>query len=258
MRVIKLTVAYDGTDFAGWQRQARHRTVQAVLEAALEPIEGRRVVVHGAGRTDAGVHAAGQVASLRLERPITPADLRRALNARLPDDVRVIEVEEMPPDFHARFAARLKTYHYRVCTRPVMAPLERRTAWHVRGPLDGEAMQRAAALLVGEHDFASFRGAGSAVRSTVRTLTRSVVITDPGGFRYEVAGTGFLRHMVRALVGTLVEVGRGRLAADDLPAILDARDRDRGGPTAPPQGLVLQEVGYGAAGEAGLPHVDVR
>ncbi|MGE0041770.1 MAG: tRNA pseudouridine(38-40) synthase TruA [Vicinamibacterales bacterium] len=244
MRVIKLTVAYDGTDFAGWQRQARHRTVQAVIEDALEPIAGRPVVIHGAGRTDAGVHAAGQVASLILERPIAPADLCRALNARLPDDVRVMAAEEAAPDFHARFMARLKTYHYRVCTLPVLPPLERRTAWHVRGPLDEAAMARAAAALVGEHDFASFQAAGSAVRSTVRTLTRSAVIAEATGLRYEVAGTGFLRYMVRAIVGTLVEVGRGRRAPDDLPAILAARDRASAGLTAPPQGLVLHGVEY--------------
>lgn len=244
MRVIKLTVAYDGTDFAGWQRQARHRTVQAVLEDALGPIAGRPVVIHGAGRTDAGVHAAGQVASFTLERPIAAHDLRRALNARLPYDVRVMAAAEAEPGFHARFMARLKTYHYRVCTLPVLPPLERRTAWHVRGPLDEEAMARAAALLVGEHDFASFRAAGSAVRSTVRTLTRSAVVVDASGFRYEVSGTGFLRHMVRAVVGTLVEVGRGRLAAGDLSAILEACDRASAGPTAPPQGLVLHAVEY--------------
>ncbi|MGE3277403.1 MAG: tRNA pseudouridine(38-40) synthase TruA [Vicinamibacterales bacterium] len=244
MRVIKLTVAYDGTDFAGWQRQAEHRTVQAVLEAALEPVEGRRVAVAGAGRTDAGVHADGQVASFALDSAIPLTDLLRALNARLPADVRALAAEEAPEAFHARFSARLKTYHYRVCTQDVLPPLARRSAWHVPGRLDRAAMDRAAASLVGRHDFAAFQSSGSAVRTTVRELARSVLVDDPVGLRYEVCGTGFLRHMVRAIVGTLVEVGRGRLPADAVPALLDGRDRAAAGPTAPPQGLVLHEVAY--------------
>ncbi len=254
MRTLKLTIAYDGTDFAGWQRQAAARTVQAALEDALAPIEGRRVIVTGAGRTDAGVHAAAQVASVRLDAAITPGELRRALNATLDEDVRVLAVEEVHDDFHARFDARSKSYRYAVCCGEVMPPRLRRYAWHVRHPLDVDAMQSAAALVVGEHDFAAFQAAGSDVQTSVRRVLASAIEASgasgldlDGGatlLHYHVTGTGFLRHMVRNIAGTLVDVGIGRRSPDDIRAILASRDRARASATAPAHGLTLLRVSY--------------
>jgi tRNA pseudouridine38-40 synthase len=254
-RTLKLTLAYDGTEFSGWQRQASERTVQAVLEDALAPIEKRAVTVTGAGRTDAGVHAAAQVASVSLESPIAIGELHRALNATLPDDVRVVRIEAAAEGFSARHDARLKTYHYAIWNGLSVPPPLCRYALHVPPPLDVDTMNEAAALLVGEHDFASFQAAGSDVKSTVRRVVRSAVrpvdvamfvATAPGDrlLRYEVTGSGFLRHMVRTIAGTLIECGWRRTGADEMRAVLDARDRRRAGATAPAHGLTLWKVEY--------------
>jgi tRNA pseudouridine38-40 synthase len=254
-RTLKLTLAYDGTDFAGWQRQARERTVQAVLEDALAPIDKGPVTVFGAGRTDAGVHAAGQVASFQLQSAIPREELQRALNGTLPEDVRVLSAEEARTGFNARFDARTKTYHYAIWNGAATPPSLRRYAWHVPQPIDLSATGDAAAALVGEHDFAAFQAAGSDVRTTVRRILSSSVhevdVTNlvrpgPGGrlLRYEVTGTGFLRHMVRNIAGTLADIGRGRRAPAEITAILQSRDRARASATAPPQGLVLWQVDY--------------
>ena len=180
IRTLKLTIAYDGTDFAGWQRQATARTVQASIEDALAPIEGRRVVLTGAGRTDAGVHAAGQVASVALNAAISTADLRRALNATLAEDVRILDIAEVREGFNARFDARCKTYRYAIVCEEVMAPELRRYAWHVGQPLDIDAMNAAAAMLVGEQDFSGFQAAGSDVKTTIRNVIESGVIVRSG------------------------------------------------------------------------------
>jgi tRNA pseudouridine38-40 synthase len=244
-------VAYEGTAFAGWQRQAGERTVQAVLEEALSSIDERAVEVVGAGRTDAGVHALGQVASSRVASRHTPAVWHRALNARLDDDVRVIAVEEAAPEFDARRDARFKTYHYAIAPGPPPDPFVRRVVWHVPHRLDVEAMRRAASLLVGEHDFAAFQASGGDVRTSVRRLVSSEVVRGAGApgragvfVHYRTTGTGFLRHMVRNIVGTLVDIGRGRWPAEDIVRILASRDRARAGATAPPHGLVLVRVWY--------------
>ena len=260
MRTFKLTLAYDGTAYAGWQRQPGAATIQAAVEAALLPVEGRRVTVHGAGRTDAGVHALGQVASMRLAHPIAAAALVRALNARLPGDIRVLRAEAARDDFHARFRACSKTYRYRLATGPVADPLERRYVWHLPHPLDCAAMQAAGELLRGRHDFAAFRTAAdpTAPAAAVRTIADLRVVAERGPrwpapaagrggdvIGIEVAGDGFLRHMVRTIVGTLVEVGRARRPAADVAAVLAARLRARAGPTAPARGLFLVRVDYG-------------
>jgi len=246
-RTLRLTLEYDGTEFEGWQSQgAGHRTVQDVLEAALEQVTGRRCPVAGAGRTDAGVHAEGQVASCRPSTALSPEDLCRALNAVLPLDLAVREVAPVPAGFHARRSARGKLYRYALWNGPVRSPLRERTHWGVRTPLDVGAMRAAAALLVGTHDFAAFQSSGGGTRTSVRTLERLDVEGAPGGeIRVWAGADGFLRHMVRALVGTLVEVGRGRRAPGDLPEVLASGDRARAGPTAPARGLTLVRVEYG-------------
>ena len=244
MRVLKLTIAYDGTRFVGWQRQAEGESIQALLEDALARFEGAPVTVHAAGRTDAGVHALAQVASAQVTFTHDVRTLQRALNAHLPPEVRVLAVEEPDGEFHARFSSRSKTYHYRIRNGPVASPFEQLYVWHVPETLALEAMQEAAALLVGTHDFAAFRSVGGEVASTVRTVTRSDWRDDDGLLTYEISGNGFLRHMVRAVVGTLVEVGRGWRVPHDIAALLQSGRRGDAGATAPPRGLFLVCVDY--------------
>jgi len=209
MRILKLTLAYDGTRFVGWQRQASGNSVQGLLEEALARFGDATVTVHGAGRTDAGVHALGQVASVAVNFDHDAATLQRALNAQLPSDVRVLSVAEMDDAFHARFSARSKTYQYRIRNTAVSDPFDRAYVWHLPEPLDLKAMQRAADLLVGTHDFLAFQSSGSETSGTIRTMTRSAWCDTHGLLAYEITGDGFLRHMVRTIVGTLVEIGRG-------------------------------------------------
>jgi tRNA pseudouridine38-40 synthase len=246
-RTLKLTLQYDGTDYVGWQRQSNGVSVQGVLEDALAPIEGAPVTVHGAGRTDAGVHALGQVASVTLTCDIAEPTLARALNAVLPVDVRVLAVEAMDETFHARFSSRAKTYEYRIVNAPLVSVFLQRYVWHVPQPLDIEAMRTAAGPLVGTHDFAGFQGSGANVATTERTIL-ALDVEDGGGFDLplviRVSGDGFLRHMVRTIAGTLVEVGIGRWDPWTLLAVLESRDRTQAGPTAPAKGLFLAGVAY--------------
>ena len=244
MRTLKITLAYDGTRFVGWQRQAEGESIQGVLEDALARLEGGPVTVHGAGRTDAGVHALGQVASARVTCVHDSATLTRALNANLPEEIRVVSVEDADDSFHARFSARGKTYRYRVRNTPVADPFERLFAWHLPEPLTFDAMTRAAAFIVGTHDFSAFRSSGVDVATPVRTVTRSEWQQRGGLLTYEISGDGFLRHMVRAVVGTLVEVGRGWRQADEIPQLLAGRARADAGATAPAHGLFLVCVDY--------------
>jgi tRNA pseudouridine38-40 synthase len=258
MRVLKLTIAYDGTRFVGWQRQSEGESIQGVLERALARFEGAPVTVHGAGRTDAGVHAIGQVASASVGFTHPPETIRRALNAELPEDIRVVNVADAAPDFHARFSARSKTYRYQLRAGSIGDPFTRAFAWHLPESLDVAAMQSAAAALVGTHDYAAFQSSGSEVSSTIRTIFRSACCeleppsppsgTDLPGSRhllmYEVTADGFLRHMVRAIVGTLVEIGRGGRPVDSMAQLLEGGTRAQGGATAPPHGLFLVRVDY--------------
>jgi tRNA pseudouridine38-40 synthase len=245
VRTIKLTVAYDGTEFVGWQRQASGVSIQGLLEDALSILDHRPVTVHGAGRTDAGVHAMGQVASARIAGAHDGATLMRALNAHLPPAVRVFSVEAVPDDFHARFSATGKTYEYRLWNGAAVPPTLRLYTWHVPQPLDVAAMREASAVLPGEHDFAAFQGAGSTTHTTVRRLRSARWMTNAdGALVFEIAGEGFLRHMVRSLAGTLVEIGLGRRGRDELARLLEAPSRTAVGRTAPPQGLFLVKVEY--------------
>jgi tRNA pseudouridine38-40 synthase len=262
VRTVKIVLAYDGRDFVGWQRQARGASVQGLVEEALAAIDGRAVAVVGAGRTDAGVHAMGQVASARLISDIGASAVRRALNARLPASVRALAVEDAPPGFNARFDATSKTYRYLIVNAETCSPFDAGLAWHVRQPLDVEAVGAAAKLVEGRHDFAAFQGRRTTLKSTVRRVVRSGVQAGrndrDGSYRpepsartvvYEIAGNGFLRHMVRSIVGTLVEIGHGRRPPEAMAAILASRDRRQAGPTAPAGGLYLMQVDFGGSDE---------
>src|SRR5512132_1222600 len=232
MRTLKITLQYDGTNYVGWQRQDSGMSIQMLLEDALAPIEGHRVTVHGAGRTDAGVHALAQTASVTLSAAIDPVTLARALNAELPRDVRVLSVQEVEPAFHARFSATGKVYEYRIVNAPFVSPFIQRYVWHVQPPLELDAMRQASTVLEGAHDFAAFQGTGSVVASTERVV-RSIAWEDGGGYDLplvmRIEGDGFLRHMVRNIAGTLVEIGIGRWPVTRAAEALASRDRAQAG-----------------------------
>ena len=246
MRVIKLILEYDGTQLSGWQRQDNGPTVQQHLEEALAGMVGARVRVQGASRTDAGVHARGQVAHFATETGIPTRGFQRGLNSTLPPEISVLTCEDVEPGFHARFDARGKHYRYLLHTRPERSPLLRHRAWHRPRALDLAAMKQAAADMCGERDFSSFRASGCSARTTMRRVHAVFVRPSPGDvLAIEVFGNAFLRNMVRIMAGTLYQVGVGRLAAGDIPSILASGDRTRAGQTAPAHGLTLMRVFYG-------------
>ncbi len=240
----RLVLEYDGTDYHGWQLQPNARTLQGVVEEALATVLRHPARVHAAGRTDAGVHALGQVATFRTERTIDRRELRSALNALTPADVAVRAVDEVPDEFDARRDARSRVYEYRIWNQPWRSAFWHRYAWHVARPLDVRAMRLAAARLPGTHDFSAFRAADCEAKSPVRTVTHSGLVESENGCIYRIEATAFLKHMVRAIVGTLAQVGIGELTPDGFAGVLAGRDRTRAGATAPPQGLVLVAVAY--------------
>jgi len=250
MRNIRLILAYDGTDFHGWQRQPDAPSIQEYVEGALHKLTGTPTAVCASGRTDAGVHASHQVANFHTSSTIPCANFVKALNNMLPPTVRIKAADEVPAGFHARFAARRKTYWYRILLTPVCSPLLWRFVYHHPYYLDRFRMAQAAKQLEGEHDFTSFAAADAQgdeeARSNVRVIFKSRLLWRPrtSMLIYAVTGKGFLRYMVRNIVGTLVEVGRGRIAPEDIPGILAACDRTQAGPTAPAQGLCLMKVEY--------------
>jgi len=242
--VLKLTLEYDGTNYSGWQLQPRHDSVQGRIEAALARIFAEPVRVFGSGRTDAGVHARGQVASISIPRPFDADELQRALNSILPADIVVHDITAAPDGFDPRRAARSRLYEYRVLNREIASAFEYRYSWLVRAQLDIAAMNCAARMFVGEHDFAAFRSLGTEVRTTVRRVTSSEWTSDGEVLIYRVEANSFLRHMVRAMVAAMVDVGRGKLTADKVATILAGRDRQAAPANAPPGGLYLVEVRY--------------
>lgn len=242
MKTYRIVVGYDGTDFRGWQRQPDARTVQGELEAAVGRITGKKVVVHGAGRTDAGVHALAQVASFRGAFKLSDEVLLRALNAVLTEDVRVFALEEAPPGFHARRSARSKVYRYRIATARQPNPLDRRYVLHWPYPLKVGAMRRAARLFVRTADFSAF--SSNRDRTPIRTVTRSELRRSGDEIVFTIEARGFLRYMVRTIVGTLLEVGRGRLRPEEVEDIFRRGDRSLAGATAAARGLTLVRVDY--------------
>jgi tRNA pseudouridine38-40 synthase len=244
LRKLRLQVEYDGTGFSGWQRQEGRRTVQGTLEDGVHQLLGERVDVRGAGRTDAGVHAAGQVASLSLRSKIPALGFLRGMNSLLPRDVAIVDAADAAETFDARFSARGKIYRYRIWNHIVRSPLHERASWHCRRPLDLEAMREAAKVLCGEHDFRGYRASDCDRRNTVRVIRRFDIAKRGALIEIDVEATAFLKNMVRILAGTLADVGRGKR---DLPAVLRALetgDRASGGVTAPAAGLTLLHVIY--------------
>lgn len=244
MTFLKLTLEYDGSAFVGWQVQPNGRSVQQELEKGIERLCAERIRITGAGRTDAGVHARGQVASLRTSRELPLKAWTAGLNALLPEDVACVNAEVAPENFDARRWARGKRYAYTIVQTAVRSPLQRGRVWEIRRPLDVEAMRRAAPALLGSHDFSALRAADCPARTTVREIRKLEIEQSGARIRVVIEATAFLKHMVRNVVGTLVEIAHGRRAPDSLPALLAGRDRTRAGPTAPPHGLILEEVFY--------------
>ncbi|MCU1255951.1 MAG: tRNA pseudouridine synthase [Candidatus Angelobacter sp.] len=249
-RNLKLTLAYDGHDFAGWQVQPDRATIQGTLVSVIEQLTGEKTLPQGSGRTDAGVHALAQTATVMIESPIPAANFTRALNDVLPRAIRVLAVEEMPPDFHARRSAIAKTYRYRIYRGDICSPFLARYVYHHPYPLDESRMIEAAALVEGEHDFTSFaavdpeRGKEGLEINNVRTIFQSQWQRHTDELIYTVRGSGFLHHMVRNLVGTFLMVGKGSLTVADVRRILELRDRSAAAATAPASGLFLVNVEY--------------
>jgi tRNA pseudouridine38-40 synthase len=241
---IKLTLEYDGTHYHGWQLQPGKETIQEALERAIEKILGVTIRINGSGRTDAGVHALGQVANFSCPGDVDPERLQKGLNALTPEDIVVKRAEAVPESFDARRSALSRVYRYRIWNQPRPSAFYGRFSWHVYGPLEIPAMQNAIRYLEGEHDFASFQGSGSDFAHSVRRVHENSLRWADPFWVYTVEANAFLRHMVRNIVGTLVEVGRRQRAPESFAELLSARDRTRAGPTAPPHGLFLAEVKY--------------
>ncbi|MDN5346980.1 MAG: tRNA pseudouridine38-40 synthase [Clostridia bacterium] len=246
MPYLKVILAYEGTNYCGWQAQPDEHgpSVQGTVEKALKKLTGEEIRVTAAGRTDAGVHARGQVISFATGSKIPLERWPLALNAVLPPDIAALRAEEVGPEFHARYSAHSKTYRYTILNSPLRDVFWRRFSWHIRQPLNIEVMEEALAYLKGQHDFRAFCAAGSPVKNFVRTIKDARLRKEGCLINLDIKADGFLYHMARIIAGTLVEVGQGRLKAEAIPEILASRDRGRAGPTAPPHGLCLMEVEY--------------
>ena len=245
MRNIKLLIEYDGTNYLGWQVQPKGPTIQGVLEEKIGLLTGASVQLFGSGRTDSGVHALGQVAHFKTESRMNILTMQRALNSLVPPDIVIQKVEEVEDGFHARKHSKSKVYEYRILNRNLRSAFHRGYVWYIPQKLNFVEMQKAARSLVGEHDFSAFRTVGSPSRTTVRRVIRAEWRRGRDGLiRFEIEANGFLKQMVRSIIGTLVEVGKGKMKAADLRKILNSKDRKEAGPTAPARGLFLKEVKY--------------
>ena len=244
MRNLKLTLGYDGTEFHGWQIQPNLRTVQGTVQQALAKLFNHEVQVTGSGRTDAGVHAHGQVANTETIRTMDTASVLRGVNALLPSDIRVWQVEEVAPDFHSRHSARSKTYEYRLWRQHIVSPFHCRYVHSFTYAMDTEAIDAASRLFVGTHDFTSFCATATEVEDRVRTISEAVWVRDGELWVFRITGNGFLQYMVRTIVGTLLYVGTAKLSGKDIPSIFEARDRRLAGPCVPACGLHLIRVDY--------------
>ncbi len=245
MRNIKLLIEYDGTNYLGWQVQAKGLTIQGMIEEKLKRLTGEGVRLIGSGRTDSGAHALEQVAHFKVQNRMDVGTIQKALNSLLPPDIVIKKVEEVEESFHARKQARSKVYEYRILNRPIRSVFHRGYAWHIPQKLDWEEVKKATQKLVGEHDFSSFRSTGTPTKTAVRKLFRAEWKKGRNGLiRFEIEASGFLKQMVRAIVGTLVEVGKKKIDADAFRRILESKDRKEAGPTAPAHGLFLKEVKY--------------
>lgn len=245
MTTFRLTIEYDGTHYHGWQRQKEDVTIQAVIEDALSLMTRQKITLAGSGRTDAGVHALGQVAHFKCNTRLAPETLQKGLNSLLPEDIVITACREASESFHARFDVKSKIYHYRVLNRHLPSALMRNYAWHLRKPLDLEAIQSASRFLLGRHDFKAFEGTGSPRDHTVREIMTAEWTAEEGGFqRFCIEADGFLRYMVRNIVGTLADVGLGKITPEEFRKILLSKDRAFAGATAPAKGLYLVQVNY--------------
>lgn len=245
MENFRVTVEYDGTAYHGWQRQKTDRTIQGEIEKALTTMTGKPVSLAGSGRTDAGVHAMGQTASFSSDAGLGPDTYLKGLNSLLPDDILIKDCESVDPAFHARYDALSKIYQYRILNRDMPSVMERHYVWHIRRRLNVKAMQEAASFFVGKHDFKAFEGTGSPRTSTVRHVIHAGIReTDDHHVLFDIEAEGFLRYMVRNMVGTLVDVGNGRIIGKGVKRILLSRDRNQAGATAPARGLFLMKVNY--------------
>ncbi len=245
MRNIKITVEYEGANYSGWQRQKNsENTIQEKIENSLLKITGEKTAVHGSGRTDAGVHAIGQVANFLTASSMKTDKLRKALNSELPRDITVISAGEVPEDFHSRVSSKKKTYFYRILNRPSPPALERRTCWFIPDKLDKYSMSAVCPFIVGEHDFAVFANADAKVKTTVRTVFSAEIKTGGDFIIFSIEADGFLKRMVRLIVGTIVRVGKGRLSVEGFGEIIKTGEKTRDVIAAPPQGLFLEKVDY--------------
>jgi tRNA pseudouridine38-40 synthase len=245
MRNIKVLIEYDGTNYQGWQVQAKGPTIQGILEEKLSLLTGEPIRLFGSGRTDSGVHALGQVAHFKTQSQMDIHSIRKALNSLLPSDIVIKKVEEVGEDFHARKQSKSKLYEYRILNRELRSAFHHGYAWHIPQRLNLRKMREATQCLIGEHDFSSFRSVGTPTRTAVRKVIRAEWEKDRGEFLcFKIEATGFLKQMVRSIIGTLVEVGKGKMTVLEFRKILESKDRKKAGPTAPAHGLFLKEVKY--------------
>jgi tRNA pseudouridine38-40 synthase len=244
MKNIKLILEYDGTNYAGWQRQKNAVTVQQTLEDTIEKLTGEKVETVGSSRTDSGVHARGFVCNFLTSSSIPTSSFREAINSKLPRDITVICSEEVPTEFHSRYSSTGKKYSYTILNRVQPPAIGRNYVYHYKHQLDVEAMKKACNYFIGTHDFSAFRSTGSSVKTSTRTITNAVVAKDSNKIIFYVEADGFLYNMVRIIVGTLIEVGTGKLDPENIKNIIDSKDRKKAGKTAPANGLCLEEVFY--------------